>query len=155
MFLVVRASSERKIKKIGVFEALESARKCMEADFRREYRDTFGEEYDPGAETYEYGISGSHAYFSCTHLDIDWEILSTDQTFYYTFGSDYGFPFQDGWVEIIASNREEADEIFVRHFPCRHPNTLNCSFVYTEAEWLEMDPARNWHGYKRYGTYTG
>ena len=73
----------------------------------------------------------------------------------HTFGSDYGFPFQDGWVEIIASNREEADEIFMRHFPCRHPNTLNCSFVYTEAEWLEMDPARNWHGYKRYGTYTG
>lgn len=28
--------------------------------------------------------------------------------YFYTFGSDPGFPYQNGWVEVRAASREEA-----------------------------------------------
>lgn len=30
-------------------------------------------------------------------------------SYFYTFGSDPGFPYQNGWVEVRATSREEAD----------------------------------------------
>lgn len=59
--------------------------------------------------------------------------------FFYTFGSDERFPFQGGWVEIIADTLETAHEIFSTHYPDRTPNCLNCSNYYTEQEFSKSD----------------
>ena len=39
--------------------------------------------------------------------------------YFYTFGSDPGFPYQNGWVEIRADSFEEADRKFRAQFPDR------------------------------------
>lgn len=78
----------------------------------------------------------------------------TKKNFFYTFGSDSGFPFQNGWVVIKAKSLTEAHDIFMRHFPCREPGVLNCAFYYTEEAWKRMDPENNWSGYKCYGVYS-
>lgn len=77
------------------------------------------------------------------------------QKFYYSFGSDPQFPFQNGWIIIEAPDIRTAHEIFIKHFPCRRDNILNCSFYYTEKQWAAMDVEHTWHGYQCYGIYTG
>ena len=39
--------------------------------------------------------------------------------FYFTFGTDEKYPFQGGWVEIIAENKKEAIFTFQAHYPNR------------------------------------
>lgn len=39
--------------------------------------------------------------------------------FYFTFGTDEKYPFQGGWVEIIAENKKEAIITFQAHYPNR------------------------------------
>jgi len=68
--------------------------------------------------------------------------------YYYTFGSDIHFPYQNGWVEVHADTREQAHEKFRARFPDRHENTLNCAFCYNAERWAQMDPEHNWHGWK-------
>ena len=68
--------------------------------------------------------------------------------YYYTFGSDPKFPYQDGWVEVRATSWEEAHAKFRARFPDRHEGTLNCAFFYDEAKWMEMDPESAWHGHE-------
>lgn len=67
--------------------------------------------------------------------------------FFYTFGSDEKFSYQNGWVEVHAANWEEVHEKFRAHFPDRHSNCLNCAFFYSEEQWRQMDPEHKWHGY--------
>lgn len=68
--------------------------------------------------------------------------------YFYTFGSDPKFPYQNGWVEIHADSWEKAHEKFRAKFPDRHQNTLNCAFFYDEKRWAEMNPEQIWHGWK-------
>ncbi len=68
--------------------------------------------------------------------------------YFYTFGSDPKFPYQNGWVEIHADSWEDAHEKFRAKFPDRHQNTLNCAFFYDEKRWAEMNPEQTWHGWK-------
>ena len=70
------------------------------------------------------------------------------EKFYYTFGTDPGFPHQHGWVEVHAENWEAAHRIFRAHYPDRHPNTLNCAFFYDEQQWRNMNPEQNWTGWR-------
>lgn len=58
------------------------------------------------------------------------------QTFYYTFGSNPIFPYQNGWVEIKAPDRQMADNVFMHFYPQTNKNNpcLNCAFVYKEEE---------------------
>lgn len=70
--------------------------------------------------------------------------------YFYTFGSDPGFPYHDGWVEVLAASWNEAHEKFRAKFPDRHEDTLNCAFFYDEQQWAQMDPEHNWHGWKLY-----
>ena len=51
-------------------------------------------------------------------------------SWYFTFGTDPGFPFERGWVEVIAASEKDACEIFRSQFPDRSPGVLNCAFVY-------------------------
>ena len=71
-------------------------------------------------------------------------------SYYYTFGSDPGFPYRNGWVVVKASSREEADRKFRSRFPDRpgHEGTMNYSFCYTKERWNQMDPEHTWTGWK-------
>lgn len=73
------------------------------------------------------------------------------RTYYYTFGTDPGFPFQNGWVEVKAASWPEAHKKFRALYPDRRPNIINCAFFYEEERWAEMDPPNNWPGYRCYG----
>lgn len=74
--------------------------------------------------------------------------------YYYTFGDDTGYPFQNGWIIIEADTWEQAHIIFRNNFKCCHEHVLNCSFFYNEQQWKKMHPEENWRGYKCYGVYT-
>jgi len=69
--------------------------------------------------------------------------------FYFTFGTDKQFPYQGGWVEVVANSRGEACEKFRTRFPDRHKGTMNCAFVYSEDEFSETTMAQdgNWGEY--------
>ena len=73
-------------------------------------------------------------------------------SYYYTFGSDPGFPYRNGWAVVKASSREEADRKFRSRFPDRpgHEGTMNYSFCYTKERWNQMDPEHTWTGWKLY-----
>ncbi len=74
--------------------------------------------------------------------------------FFYTFGSDEGFPYQNGWVEVHAENWNEAHEKFRSRFTDRRPGTMNCSFFYDEEQWQAMNPECTWVGWHCYEVIT-
>ena len=55
--------------------------------------------------------------------------------FYFTFGTSPLFPYQVGWVEVIADNYEQASNKFRTRFPDRNDGLLNCAFSYSESFW--------------------
>lgn len=57
------------------------------------------------------------------------------EKFYFTFGSDSGFPYQKTYLIVIAETKQEAIRKFREKYPDRHKNTFNCSFVYSEEQW--------------------
>ena len=61
--------------------------------------------------------------------------------FYYTFGTDEQFPYERGWVEVVADNQEEADAKFRNRFPDVNKGILNCAFVYTEENFSKTSMA--------------
>lgn len=61
---------------------------------------------------------------------------------FYTFGSDPGFPFYGGWVEVEAKNIKLAHTIFRTYYPDREPGILNCCDYYTEAQFSRLEMAR-------------
>ena len=71
-------------------------------------------------------------------------------SFYYTFGSDPGFPYQNGWVEVKAASRAEAHQKFRARFPDQpgHEGIMNYSYCYSQKQWTKMDPERNWPGWR-------
>ena len=68
--------------------------------------------------------------------------------YFYTFGSDAGFPYHSGWVEVLAEDWNQAHTKFRSRFPDRHENIINCAFFYDEKKWGEMNPETNWPGWK-------
>lgn len=53
--------------------------------------------------------------------------------FYFTFGTDELFPYQDGWVEILADDIRQAAKIFKAIYPNpRDDSILNCADYYSE-----------------------
>ena len=60
------------------------------------------------------------------------------QNFYYTFGTSKTFPFQKGWVQVQAEDREQADQLFRSKYPDNFPGYVNCAFVYQEDEFKEI-----------------
>lgn len=147
---------ERELETLGTYEKKEDATSVLEEDFKKEFKKAFDEEYQEGEsdEEYECGFGSGYesAWLTCDY-NLDWKILDCRVNFYYTFGSAEFYPFQNGWVVVKADSRGEADRIFKDHFPCRTPNVLNCAFVYSEHQWREMDPEKNWKDYRCYGVF--
>lgn len=83
--------------------------------------------------------------------------MKQKHNFYFTFGNNAKFPYQNGWIIIQAENESQARAIFQILFPNpTDPTTLNCSFVYTEEEFrkTKMYQNQNNFGHNSYGTYT-
>jgi len=59
------------------------------------------------------------------------------QSYYYTFGTSETQPFQKGWVEVQAQNRQQADQLFRSSYPDWTPGVLNCSSVLDKNHFTE------------------
>lgn len=59
------------------------------------------------------------------------------KNFYFTYGSDKHMPFIGGWTQVTAPNREAAVQLFRTIHPDRTPNIVNCSFIYSEDEFVK------------------
>ncbi len=69
--------------------------------------------------------------------------------YFYTFGSDPGFPFNGGYVEVHAATLQKAHEKFRKKYPDRHKKCINCAFFYTEEQWEKTEMSKM-EGYKRH-----
>lgn len=68
---------------------------------------------------------------------LDKELYPKMETFYFTYGTDKNFPFQGGWTEIHAADRNQAVALFRREHPDRSPGLVNCSSIYTEKQFQD------------------
>lgn len=59
--------------------------------------------------------------------------------FYFTFGSDSGFPYQNTYLIVIAKTLHEAIGKFRNKYPDRHKGCVNCAFWYTEKQWESVN----------------
>lgn len=57
--------------------------------------------------------------------------------FYFTYGTDPGYPFEGGYTLIFADNVKEAIKLFRKRHPDRHEGVVNCAFIYTAGEFEE------------------
>ena len=71
--------------------------------------------------------------------------INANSKFYFTFGSDPGFPYQNTYLIVHAKDMKEAIEKFRANFKDRHKDTINCAFYYSEAQWEKSE------GEKYYG----
>lgn len=56
------------------------------------------------------------------------------EKFYFTFGTSEQFPYYGGWVEVIAPDRSAAVKTFRAKHPDVHEGIVNCSDIYTAAQ---------------------
>ena len=71
--------------------------------------------------------------------------------FYFTYGSNEYYPWQDGWTEIEAPNRDLATRIFMAIHPNpKHETYVNCAGIYSAAEFERTKMARDGN-YGRFG----
>ena len=68
---------------------------------------------------------------------LDKELYPNMETFYFTYGTDKNFPFQGGWTEVHAADRNQAVALFRREHPDRSPGLVNCSSIYTEKQFKD------------------
>ena len=64
-------------------------------------------------------------------------LKETIKTFYYTYGAHPSYPYPNGWTEVIAQNRSQADLFFRAAHPDVFPGHINCAFVYDESNFPE------------------
>ena len=59
------------------------------------------------------------------------------QPFYFTFGSNEAFPYQNGYLVVYAGCRSDAIKAFRQKYPDREPDCINCAFIYSKDEWKQ------------------
>lgn len=69
--------------------------------------------------------------------------------FYFTYGMS-GYPFAGGWTEIEATDKRQACQIFRIVHPDRTKGLLNCSDIYTEAQFAASDMSGNDGNFGKY-----
>lgn len=66
----------------------------------------------------------------------EWAESYYNKPFYYTFGSYEGYPFQNGYIIIMAETIRQANYKFMQKYPNpREEDVLNCSNNYDAEEW--------------------
>lgn len=68
---------------------------------------------------------------------LDKELYPKMETLYFTYGTDKNFPFQGGWTEVHAADRNQAVALFRREHPDKTPGLVNCSSIYTEKQFQD------------------
>lgn len=58
--------------------------------------------------------------------------------YYYTFGYDRNFPYPDGYLVVVANDKNDSVEKFRRKYPDRHKGIINCSDIYNEEQWSKI-----------------
>ena len=59
--------------------------------------------------------------------------------YYFTFGSDERYPFQNGHLIVEANDINDAIKCFQKHYPNRpNSDTINCAFYYSEKQWSNV-----------------
>lgn len=58
--------------------------------------------------------------------------------YFFTFGSSEMFPYQHGYVKVVGTSKDDAIAKFRSKYPDKSENTVNCAFIYTDKEWLEI-----------------
>ena len=69
------------------------------------------------------------------------------EKFFFTYGTE-GQPYYGGWTEVIAPDRELACAAFRAIHPDKHEGYLNCSSVYSAADFNRTTmagPKGNFH----------
>lgn len=61
-----------------------------------------------------------------------------EQEYYFTFGSSENFPYQNGYLIVMAESEYEAIEKFREIYPDKNKDTVNCSDICLEAEWRKF-----------------
>ena len=62
--------------------------------------------------------------------------------YYFTFGTDPGFPFYGGWAIVVAPSIKAAGRIFKEYYPNEDdPDLLNCADYYSEEHFQELEIA--------------
>lgn len=65
------------------------------------------------------------------------------ENFYFTFGSSLQFPFQGGYLIVVANNVKDAIAKYREKYPDVHENCVNCAFIYNEEEWNSLSRKSN------------
>jgi len=66
--------------------------------------------------------------------------MEKGEAFYFSFGSNEGYPFKNGYIIVYAFDLPSACRTFKELYPNkRDPECLNCSFVYSKEEWDRLD----------------
>ena len=61
------------------------------------------------------------------------------ENFYFTFGSWEKLPYQNTYLVVRATNIHEAAKKYRNKYPDIRPNVLNCSSVYDESRWRNLN----------------
>ncbi|MCD8109996.1 MAG: hypothetical protein LUE14_07845 [Clostridiales bacterium] len=67
------------------------------------------------------------------------------ERWYFTFGTDAGFPFQDTYLVVFADSEKSAIEKFCAAYPDRHEGVVNCAFWYSEEKWRGSACEKAWN----------
>lgn len=67
------------------------------------------------------------------------------ENFYFTFGSWEKFPYQNTYLVVRATNIHEAAQKYRNKYPDITPNVLNCSFVYDESRWRDLNMQQHYN----------
>lgn len=57
------------------------------------------------------------------------------EKYYFTFGPEKTFPYQNTYLIVAASSYNDAVKSFREKYPDLHPDCMNCSSCYNEKEW--------------------
>ena len=64
-------------------------------------------------------------------------------SFYFTYGRDENYPYQDGWTMVIADNDSIAAAVFSAYHPPRDgQGFLNCASFYDEENFMGTKMAK-------------
>lgn len=55
--------------------------------------------------------------------------------YYFTFGSDNGFPYQNTYLIVAGTSEKDCIDGFRKKYPDRHKGYLNCADYYEETFW--------------------
>lgn len=61
------------------------------------------------------------------------------EKFYFTFGTSEQFPYYGGWVEVLAPDYHTAVATFRAKYPDIHEGIVNCSDIYTSAQFEKSE----------------